>query len=300
MQGVHSANVLLICDEASGIPEQVYESASGSMSSAGATTVLIGNPTRTSGYFWRVMNMERDRWFCMQVSGLDSPRVDPKFIKEIAERYGQDSNAYRIRCLGEWPSADSDTFIGSELVDQAMVRDVPLDLSKPEVWGLDCARFGDDSSVLIKRRGYVVTEQPRMWHGVDLMTLAGAVKHEFDLMRNNRPALIAVDAIGIGAGVADRLMEQGLPILSVNVGEAPSTTGRYVRLRDELWGRGKEWLASRTCRLPKHERLRDDLVSPRYSFMSDGRLQIESKQQQRARSFCTAAAVRDLRACTNE
>ena len=65
LQGIHSDNVLLVCDEASGIPEPVYESASGSMSSAGATTLLIGNPTRSSGFFWRTHMMERDRWFTL-------------------------------------------------------------------------------------------------------------------------------------------------------------------------------------------------------------------------------------------
>jgi hypothetical protein len=119
------------------------------------------------------------------------------------------------------------------------------------------------------------------------MMLAGAIKAEWDMMPMNRPALIAIDAIGIGAGVADRLMEQGLPILGVNVGEAPSTTGRYVRLRDELWGRGREWLASRMCRLPRDEQLRDDLVAPRYTYTSDGRIQIESKQQMRARGLAS-------------
>jgi hypothetical protein len=285
MQGVHSTNVLLVCDEASGIAEPVFEAAAGSMSSAGATTILIGNPTRSTGFFWRTHATERGRWFTMKVSGLDSPRVTAEFVQEHADRYGLNSTAYRVRVLGEFPEADSDTFIAGELVDQAMARDVALDLTKAEVWGLDVARFGDDSSVLIKRRGYVVTEPPRVWRQFDTMMLAGAVKHEYDLMANNKPALIAIDAIGIGAGVADRLMEQGVPILAVNVGEAPSTTGRYVRLRDELWGFGREWLASRVCRLPRDERLRDDLVAPRYTYTSDGRVQIESKQQMRARGL---------------
>jgi hypothetical protein len=187
--------------------------------------------------------------------------------------------------LGEFPAADADTFISAELVDQAMVRDVPLDLTKPEIWGVDVARFGDDSSVLVKRRGYVVTEQPRSWRQFDTMQLAGAIKSEYDLAANNRPALIAVDGVGIGVGVADRLGEQGVPVVCVNVGEAPSSTGRYVRLRDELWGLCREWLGSRACRLPRHEQFRDDLVAPRYSFTSDGRIQIESKQQMRARGL---------------
>jgi len=263
----------------------VFEAAAGSMSSAGATTILIGNPTRSSGFFWRTHMMERDRWFTLRVSGIDSPRVTRQFTDEIATRYGMDSNAFRIRVLGEFPSADADTFISAELVDQAMARDIPLDLTKPEIWGVDCARFGDDASVLVKRRGYCITEMPREWRQFDTMQLAGAIKSEWDLSVMNRPQLICVDAIGIGAGVADRLMEQGLPVLAVNVAEAPSVTGRYVRLRDELWGRGREWFESRACRIPRDERLRDDLVAPRYTFVSDGRIQIERKEQMRARGL---------------
>jgi hypothetical protein len=285
MQGVHSSNVLLVCDEASGIAEPVFEAAAGSMSSAGATTILIGNPTRSSGFFWRTHAMERDRWFTLKVSGLDSPRVTKEFIDEHAQRYGLDSNAYRIRVLGEFPSADDNTLIGAELVDSAMLRDIPIDLSAPEIWGVDVARFGDDSSTLVKRRGHVVTEMPRSWRQFDTMQLAGAIKSEWDMSPNSRPLLIAIDSIGIGAGVVDRLTEQGLPVLGINVAEAPSTTGRYARLRDELWVRAREWLEGRNVRLPRHERLRDDLVAPRYAFLSDGRIQVESKNQMRARGL---------------
>jgi hypothetical protein len=285
MQGVHSSNVLLVCDEASGIAEPVFEAAAGSMSSAGATTILIGNPTRSSGFFWRTHAMERDRWFTMKVSGLDSPRVTKEFIEEHAQRYGLDSNAYRIRVLGEFPSADDNTLIGAELVDSAMLRDIAIDLSAPEIWGVDVARFGDDSSTLVKRRGRVVFEMPRSWRQFDTMMLAGAIKSEWDMSPNSRPMLIAIDSIGIGAGVVDRLTEQGLPVLGINVAEAPSTTGRYARLRDELWVRAREWLEGRNVRLPRHERLRDDLVAPRYAFLSDGRIQVESKNQMRARGL---------------
>jgi hypothetical protein len=285
LQGVHSANVLLVCDEASGIEENVYEAASGSMSTPGAITVLIGNPTRATGYFWRVMTMERDRWHCMKVSGLDSPRVDPKFIEEIAERYGRDSNAFRIRCLGEWPTADDNTLIPADLIDSAMVRDIPIDMSASSIWGCDVARFGNDASTLVKRRGLVVEEMPRSWHQFDTMMLAGAIKAEWDAAGANKPALIVVDVIGIGAGVVDRLHEQNVPVLGLNVAEVPSTTGRYARLRDELWVRAREWLSGRNVRLPRHDRLREDLASPRYAFLSDGRLQVESKQLMRARGL---------------
>jgi len=235
--------------------------------------------------------MERDRWFTKKVSCLESPRVTRSFVDEIAQRYGENSNAFRIRVLGEFPAADSDALISADLVDGAMARDIPLDRSAPEIWGVDVARFGDDASVLIKRRGRVVVEMPRRWRQLDTMQLAGALKNEWDLSANNRPALIAIDSIGIGAGVLDRLHEQNLPVLGINVAEASSTTGRYARLRDELWIRAKEWLEGRNVRLPRDDQLRDDLCAPRYAFLSDGRLQVESKNSMRARGLpsCDAA-----------
>ncbi len=285
MAGLHSANVLLVADEASGIDEAVYEAAGGSMSSAGAITLLIGNPTRSSGFFWRCHVMERDRWFTMRVSSADSPRVVPSFVSEIAQRYGVDSNAYRVRVLGEFPVADADTLIPAALVDDAMTRDVALDPSAVCIWGVDVARFGTDASVLIKRQGNVVPEMPRRWRQFDTMQLAGAIKQEYEAAGMAKPALIVVDVIGIGAGVVDRLHEQNLPVLGVNVAEVPSTTGRYARLRDELWVRAREWLESRAVRLPRDDQLRDDLVAPRYAFLSDGRLQVESKNSMRSRSL---------------
>ena len=286
MAGLHSSHILLVADEASGIDEAVYEAAGGAMSSPGAITLLIGNPTRSSGFFWRCHLMERDRWFTMRVSSADSKRVTPDFVTEIAQRYGTDSNAYRVRVLGEFPVADDNTLIAASLVDDAMSRDVTLDLSAVEIWGVDVARFGTDASVLIKRRGSVVPEMPRRWRQFDTMQLAGAIKQEYDA-QGVKPALIVIDVIGIGAGVVDRLHEQNLPILGVNVAEVASTTGRYARLRDELWVRCREWLETRSCRLPRDDQLRDDLVAPRYAFLSDGRMQVESKNQMRSRGLAS-------------
>jgi len=287
MSGLHSANILLVADEASGIDEAVYEAAGGSMSSTGAITLLIGNPTRSSGFFWRAHMMERDRWFTMKVSSADSHRVSPTYVDEVASRYGRNSNAFRVRVLGEFPVADSDTLIAASLVDDAMLRDIPIDPTAVELWGVDVARFGTDASVLVKRKGSVVTEMPRRWRNIDTMQLAGAIKAEYDSAGVNKPSLIVIDVIGIGAGVVDRLHEQNLPILGVNVSEVASTTGRYGRLRDELWVRCREWLETRSVRLPRDDQLRDDLVAPKYSFLSDGRLQVESKNLMRARGLAS-------------
>jgi len=288
LQGLHSENLLLVVDEASGVSDATFEAAGGSMSTPGACTLLCGNPTRATGFMWRVHNLERDRWYTMRVSCLDSPRVSRDFIDEIANRYGEDSNAYRVRVLGEFPLADADTLIPADLVDSAMERTILIDASVAEIWGVDVARFGSAESVLIKRRGNQITEMPRRWNGLDTMALAGVIKAEFDrLPHGARPGLIVIDVIGIGAGVVDRLTEQDLPVLGLNVGEIPSVNGRFVRMRDQLWYQAREWLESRQVAMPRDDKLRQDLTSPRATFMSDGRLQVESKAQLRSRGIAS-------------
>lgn len=281
LAGVHSDHVLLVCDEASAIPEPVFEAASGSMSSFQATTILISNPTRNTGLFFKTHHELMASWFRLHVSCVGSRLVAPDFIQQTLETYGEKSKAYHVRVLGEFALAEDDVLIPAELVDAAMSRDVVLDGSEPLVYGVDVARFGDDRTVLLKRQGNVVIEY-KSFHGFDLMQTCGWVMNE---ARQDNPAEIMVDSIGLGAGVADRLREQGLNIRDVNVSEVSALSPTASKLRDELWMSVKEWLAKRQCRLPKSEELKMDLVGPVYSFLSNGKLKVEAKADMKRRGL---------------
>jgi phage terminase large subunit len=256
MAGVHSANVLLIADEASGIPESVFEAAVGSMSGENATTVLLGNPTRNSGMFFKTHHQLKENWETYTVSCLDCKRVDRDFIKQIADTYGENSNQYRVRVLGEFALREDDALIPAELVDAAMVREITTDPREPLVYGLDVARFGDDRCALAKRRGSVLIEIKK-WTHADLMETTGRVAHEAAL---DHPAEILVDSIGLGSGVADRLRELGFNVRDVNVSESSAMNPQAARLRDELWLSLKEWLAARACKIPKDDDLKGGIV----------------------------------------
>jgi hypothetical protein len=284
LQGVHSDHVMLVADEASGIPESVFEAAAGSMSGHNAVTILLGNPTKSSGFFFDTHNRLKDEWWTRRVSCYDSKRVSDAYIKDMASRYGEESNAFRVRVLGEFPRTDDDTLIGVELVDSAFHRDVET-TDTQTVWGLDVARFGTDATALAKRKGNAVTEI-RKWRGLDLMQTTGAVVAEYEAMKpEDRPVEILVDSIGLGAGVVDRLRELNLPARGINVAESPAMGTIYVNLRAELWGKMKAWLEKRDCKLPKDESLLAELVSPRYSFNSNGKMKLESKDEMRKRGI---------------
>tara|TARA_R110002020_G_scaffold7935_6_gene32593 strand:+ start:499 stop:1887 length:1389 start_codon:yes stop_codon:yes gene_type:complete len=276
LQGVHADHVLLICDEASGVPEAVYEAAGGSMSAHHAAMVLAGNPVRSSGYFYDTFHKMADRWKTFHVSCEKSLRVSDEYIEECLIRYGEHSNVYRVRVLGEFPRGDDDTVIPQVLVTEAVSRDVKPSQYGPTVWGVDVARFGSDASALCKRKGNAVTEPIRLWRNLDTMQLTGAVKAEYDAT-DEKPLEIFVDAIGLGAGVVDRLRELGLPAYGINVAESPAMGTQYMNLRSELWYKAKHWLEGRDVRLPRDETLRSELATVRYNYTSSGKVKIESK-----------------------
>jgi hypothetical protein len=276
LQGVHAPYVLLIVDEASGVPEQVYEASGGSMSSENATMILTGNPVRSTGYFYDTHTRLAEGWTIHHVSCLDSKRVSREYIEEQKLRYGEDSNAYRIRVLGEFPLADDDTVIPLGLIEAAVNRDVVSNPDAQIVWGLDVARFGSDATALAKRQGNVLTSPILARRGLDLMQVTGWLKAEYDAAEV-KPTQINVDSIGLGAGVVDRARELDLPVVGINVSESPALGATYLNLRAELWYRTKSWLEARDSRIPKDDRLITELSTVRFNFTSSGRIKIESK-----------------------
>lgn len=305
LQGVHSDHVLLIGDESSGVPEGIFAAAGGSMSGENATTLLLSNPVRSSGFFYDTHHKLKDMWFTVHVGffpdektrprgAYHSSRVTQDFATDMARRYGEKSNAYRIRVLGEFPKSDDDTIIPFELIEGATTRDIVVPAHMPEVWGLDVARFGDDDSVLVKRNKLEVKPDIQSWNGLNLMELCGKVKAEWDSVPiGYRPSDILVDVIGLGAGVVDRLQELGLPARGVNVSEASALKDKYRNLRTQLWFDTRDWLDKMNVKLPSceggcsnkcvHERLRTELSLLRYKFTSTGKIWAEPKEDLKKR-----------------
>ncbi len=290
-QGFHSsAGMLFIVDEASGVDNLIFEVGQGAMSSQGAKTILTGNPTRTSGYFYDTFHSDRANWHTIKVACSDSSMVDPAFIQEMEDKYGVDSNVYRVRVLGDFSKEGDDTVIPLSWIESAVARDVEFNPNRNTVWGLDVARFGSDRTALCKRRGNTITGPIVTWQGKDLMQTCGLVMAEYkkvEAFEDERPEEILVDSIGLGSGVVDRLAELGLPARGINVGEAPSIDGKtYMRLRDELWFRAREWFEQRDCCLPEDSaELVAELSIPSYHYTSAGKIQVESKDNMKKRGL---------------
>lgn len=294
LQGVHSDHVLLIGDEASGIPEAIFAAGVGSMSGHTATTVLLSNPTRTSGFFYDTHHKNRKDWYRIKVAAKDSSRVSDEFVSLVRNTWGEDSDEFRVRVLAEFPKMDMNTLIPAGFIEDALKRDVIVPPNLSELWGLDVARFGDDSNALVRRNKLAVMPSMLRWSGIDLMQTAYKVKGLWDdTDPGSRPEEILIDEIGLGAGVVDRLRELGLPARGINVAEAASMSDKYRNLRTELWFKARDWLAGKNRKLPScvggcaqdciHLELAEELQTPRYGYTSTGKMLVEPKDSMKKR-----------------
>ena len=296
LQGFHAANLLFALDEASGIPEEIFQVAEGSMSTPGARMIMISNPTRNDGYFYDSHHKDRARWQTFTLNAEKSLRVSPAECERKALKYGRDSNYYRVRVLGQFPLASDDTMIPLEWVTSAIGRDIIVTQgAHKRIAGLDVARFGDDACALVIRQGPKVSHIDQ-WRQIDLMATVGRVvkayrvDHLFDC--------VAVDMIGMGSGVLDRLKEQGIPVMGVNVAESPSMNpDMYMRLRDQLWWECRSWFQSRGCRIDSGlcvanahgdnlgDQLTAELTTIRYKIESSGKIKAEGKDEMKRRGL---------------
>ncbi len=281
LQGFHSENILFLIDEASGVPEVVFRVAEGALSTDGAFVVMAANPTREEGYFYDSHHKMRDRWAALHWDGEASPMVSRQYIDDMRAKYGVDSQIYQVRVKGNFVTA-ADGVIPLSLCIAAQERNVARTPGAEVRWGLDVARFGDDSTALAKRAGNMQLEPTREWFGKDLMQTVGLLKMEYDTAKE-KPDAIMVDVIGIGAGVVDRGKEIGLPVVGVNVAESASADERYGRLRDELWFLSKEWLERRDCKLADDDALIGELTTPKYQILSNGKIKVEGKDEMKKR-----------------
>ena len=277
LAGLHSENMLFIIDEASGVDDIIFETARGAMSTVGAKTIMTGNPTQLAGYFYDAFHKNREYWATMRVSCFDSSRTNHKEIDQWRNEYGEDSNFFRVRALGEFPDANPDAIIPLYIVEAAVGRDVKQ-IESEEIWGLDISRGGADLCALAKRRGNIMPEPVMTWRSDDAMVSVGKVKKAYDEAKP-KPSMICVDAIGLGAPVADRLSEMGLPVHCINVSESHSISDRYLRLRDEMWERTREWFFRRDCKIPDDDPFIGEICLVTWKPTSNGKMKVVTKDE---------------------
>jgi hypothetical protein len=274
LQGLHADYVMAIVDEAAGVDDAVFDPLRGSTGTYGTRFIFTANPNRAAGYFHRTHTNAalRKRFVRLQFNSWDSPHSPKDELQGIADEYGKDSDMYRVRVLGEFPSASPLQLISTDLVLQQTglhLRKEQYDFA-PIILGVDVAWMGDDRSVVVLRQGLRM-KILGVWHKIDNMTLAGMVSQYWDQYKVDA---CFVDA-GWGSGVIDRLRQLGRHPVQVWFGGKPGKV-KFHNKRSEMWWGIREWLEAGGV-LEDNEDLRLDLTAPEYYPIESGQVQLERK-----------------------
>lgn len=295
--GLHAANStpFYIFDEASAVPDAIWEVAEGGMTDGEPMFFAFGNPTRNTGRFRECFGRFRNRWTTRQIDSRTARFPNKKQIGEWVTDYGEDSDFVRVRVRGVFPRAGSMQFIPSDVIDAAVSpeRDVHTDLSDPVVFGVDVARFGDDATVICIRVGRDARAIPwTVLRGADTMQVAATVA---DLAKKWKPDAIFVDGGGVGGGVVDRLRYLSNPVHEVQFGakaDRPQLQQEgavvYANKRAEMWGAMREWLAGGA--IPNKPDLIQDLTGIEYGYvLKEGRdaIALERKEDMKKRGLAS-------------
>lgn len=283
LQGIHAEYVLRLIDEGSGTPDEVFDVLEGATGTKETKELLCGNPTRLKGVFYDAFGKSAAFYKNFTWSSLDSPIRPERVIERIRKKFGEDSNMWRVRVLGEFPLRDGDSYIPYDWAMDAYSREIASQKDMPKVFGCDIARYGDDETVIAIRQG----DEFQPYHVQKNKSTMETAAYIAYLANQHKPVAIFVDVIGLGAGVVDRLESLGYPVIPVNVAEAPAIDGlKYRRLRDELWGLMRDWLESRRGKIWDNDDM--DLVgqitTPKYRVLSNGKVQVETKDELRKRN----------------
>lgn len=289
--GLHSASStpFYIYDEASAIPDKIWEVSEGGLTDGEPMWFAFGNPTRNTGRFAECFGKFRHRWNTRQIDSRKVQLTNKQLLQSWVDDYGEDSDFVRVRVRGVFPRASSVQFIPRDLVDGAMARSAEQTqwLGRTAAVGVDVARFGSAQSVIrtrVGRDGKSIA--PKRFRGLDTVQLASKVaEHIEEIKALGLEVVVFVDGGGVGGGVVDNLRRLNYDPIEVNFGSKAEDQRKYANKRAEMWGRAKAWL-SIGC-LQHDEQLATDLTAVEYGFNKDDQIQLERKEDMEKRGLAS-------------
>jgi hypothetical protein len=295
IEGAHDDRLLYVFDEAKAIPGATWDAAEGALASGDCMALAISTPGEPQGRFYDIHSRKPgfEDWWVRHVTLAEciaAGRVLPEWAEQRRLQWGEDSAVYQNRVLGEFASSEADGIIPLAWVVAANERWEVLndtdDWGELTCVGVDVARGGEDRTVLAMRHGDAIREL-RRFPRQDTMETTGAAVSAI----SGTEAYAIVDVIGIGAGVVDRMREQGANVQSFNAGEHTdwqdvSQTLQFANLRSAAWWSLRELLdpaQGHAIALPPDDMLTGDLTAPHWRMSSGGKIVLESKDDIRRR-----------------
>jgi len=290
LAGVHGEHVMVLADEASGVPNEVFDTMEGSLTEKDILVFLISNPTRLSGYFYETHNKPeiKRKWQTLAFDNISSPVVREDYNQDIIDKHGKNSDEYRIRVLGKFPIEDAvdekgyTSLIGKDKIIEIDQPPIPPNkdfwIGTP-VMGIDPAGEGRDETVWVVRDQFKAAVVLREKISND-KTIANRTR-TLALLHGVQGYNIWVDSFGIGSNVAAEIAKDWCRINALNVGDNCTTEqGKniYLNRKAENYMRLKKALTS-GFELVRDKKWCEDLTAIKFRRNERGRIQIMPKRE---------------------
>lgn len=279
--GLHAANStpFYLFDEASAVPEKIWQVAEGGLTDGEPMFFCFGNPTRNTGSFRECFNRNRHRWITQQIDSRKAKMTNKRLIEQWRKDWGEDSDFFRVRVLGKFPKTGDMQFISSYDVTEAMKRGLGRYLGDdPLICGIDVARGGDDNCMIQFRRGKdAKSEKVYRIPGEDSKDSMKVVSKIAMVLDRHKPDVTFFDETGIGGPMIDRLVQLGYHVVGVGFGHKADDEKRYANKTAEMGARCRQWLMDGGA-IPDDPQLEVELTSRSFWHDDKDRLVLERKK----------------------
>lgn len=307
-QGIHAKYVLVVLDEAGGIPAALWAAAKSLITGEHCRILAIGNPDDPTSEFEKVCR-DGSGWNVIGISTFDTPNFTDEWVpeelavllpnrtwlEEFITDYGEDSNVYKAKVLGQFPKDATDAVVPWSWAYQCKSNIMDINPDHPFGLGVDIGA-GVDQTVITPYRGRKFYEQRCSRHEDPMMAVGEIMRAIRDYRQEvtmpdefGLRVRVNIDAIGVGWGVAGAVAEKvtqhrwnDVEVNPVKVSEQAGEPEKYKNVRSELW-----WAAREACHdklwdfsaLDVKDKCLNELTTPKWSENSSGQIEVEKREK---------------------
>lgn len=270
LSGRHASNMLIVVDEASGIPDTVFKPLDRTLTDVMNLVFMIFNPTKNNGFAIDTHHKFKDDWLTLHWDALDCENVNSDQVERL-KKYGEDSPAYRIGVLGLPPVSNENALIPYDWIMDAVEREIEPSPFDPVILAADIGGGGDRSCIGSRQGGLV--NPLKTSNDRDTMATTALIATEYHAID---AAVAIIDSNGLGAGCADRLREMEFIVHPI-YGQGKASREEFFNVRAEMYMNLREQFMNKAISIPSDVELINELGAIKM-LITGNKTQIGSKR----------------------
>jgi hypothetical protein len=297
-QGIHAKYVLVILDEADGVPKWLYDAVMTLVTSPTNRVLAIGNPDDPNSHFASIRRDPESSWNKIKISAYDCPwatgedvsedlaehLISAEWIDDVKKEWGEDNPLFISKVLAEYPEVGDDALITPAMIAKAIAAWEELDGTALGRYAMDVARLGADKTVIYRNRGGVI-DKVKEWSKKDT---AETTDLAADLLEPHQGGVpMVIDIGGLGSGPFDNLRKMGFPVFGFDGSTKPLSDAiprqdglRFLNRRaEQYWGLKEEMERCAIGLDPRNLKAQAQLLNIKWDRTATGRIFIEKKEE---------------------